>query len=334
MDSQKLKFSEQLLLWYGQHKRNLPWRKTKDPYKILLSEILLQQTQVVRGTEHYKQFLKTFPNIKTLAAAKPEAVLKAWEGAGYYARARNFHRAAQQIAAQGFPKTLAGLLALPGVGPYTAAAVASIAFGKPIALVDGNVRRVLARLYAKAKPTENWLWEAAKNFMQEKSAQKNPGDWNQALMELGATICTPKNPHCEICPVQKYCAAKQQNKTSSIPVPKTRAKTKQVLAVALVLHNNGRVFLEERPSSGLLAGLHGLPLQEIFSDESLALKKLQQQFGLKARAQYLGEITHAMTHRYFVVRVYAAKTNKHALIKPKDAALARLDQKILALKKL
>ena len=308
------------------HKRDLPWRETRDPYKILLSEVLLQQTQVSRGLEYYSRFLEAFPTVQALAKAPVEAVLKAWEGAGYYARARNLHRAAQIIAAHGMPSSLEGFLALPGVGRYTAGAVSSISLGLPEPLVDGNVRRVFARWLLEPNPQEDWLWIQAKNLLEH----SRPGDWNQAVMELGATVCVLKNPSCANCPVSSHCQAFLQDRVAGTPAPKVRAKVKEIRAVALVAGANERYLLEQRPKKGLLGGLHGFPLEVIESDVNAALENLLARFSFHATGDWFGTVSHTMTHRQLEVQVYAIRLGSDLFVSAGDVALSKLDQKILA----
>jgi A/G-specific adenine glycosylase len=317
----------QLLAWFDIHKRDLPWRKTKDPYQILLSEVLLQQTQVSRGLVFFERFLTAFPTIQDLASAPLEAVLKAWEGAGYYARARNLHSAAQIIALNGMPSTLAGLLELPGVGRYTAGAVASIALGLAVPVVDGNVRRVLARWMSEALPSEDWLWAYSEGLLQK----TRPGDWNQAIMELGATVCTPKSPSCGSCPVSSQCQAFLTNQVEAVPAPKTRAVVKEVNAVALVVGNNGRYLLEQRPKKGLLGGLHGFPLLEVERDQQKALEELLEKYRITTLPRHVGVVSHTMTHRQFQIQVFEVQSQIAQLEQPSNVALSKLDQKILAL---
>jgi A/G-specific adenine glycosylase len=329
------KLHTDLLAWYVTHKRDLPWRITRDPYKILLSEVLLQQTQVSRGLEYYSGFLEVFPTVQALAKAPVEAVLKAWEGAGYYARARNLHRAAQIIAEHGMPDSLEGFLALPGVGRYTAGAVSSIALRLPEPVVDGNVRRVFARWLLEPNPTEDWLWLQAERLLEH----SQPGEWNQAIMELGATVCIPKNPSCASCPVSRHCRAFAQDQVSGTPAPKVRAKVKEIRAVALVAGSNGKFLLEQRPKKGLLGGLHGFPLEVIESDSAefdpnSALEKLLARFALQSSGDWFGTVSHTMTHRQLEVEVYAMHLGPMAseqvpLVIAQDVALSKLDQKIL-----
>jgi A/G-specific adenine glycosylase len=320
-----------LLAWYSRHKRDLPWRETRDPYKILLSEVLLQQTQVSRGLEYYSRFLEVFPTVQALAKASVEAVLKAWEGAGYYARARNLHRAAQVIAETGMPESLEGFLALPGIGRYTAGAVSSIALRLPEPVVDGNVRRVFARWLFEPNPQDDWLWSQAETLLE----RSQPGEWNQAVMELGAMVCVPKNPSCASCPVSNQCQAFLQDRVAGTPAPKIRAKVKEIRAVALVAGTNGRFLLEQKPKRGLLGGLHGFPLELIDSDSQIALEKLLARFGLQSSGNWFGTVSHTMTHRQLEVQVYAMylepmSSEQVSFVAAQDVALSKLDQKILA----
>jgi A/G-specific adenine glycosylase len=316
-----------LLAWFDTHQRDLPWRKTKDSYQILLSEVLLQQTQVSRGVVFFERFMTAFPTVDDLAAAPLEAVLKAWEGAGYYARARNLHKAAQVIALSGMPSTLEGLLELPGVGRYTAGAVASIAFGLPVPVVDGNVRRVLARWLCEPTPSDDWLWAYTEGFLEK----TRPGDWNQAIMELGATVCTPKSPSCGNCPVSSQCCAFLQGRVAGIPAPKIRTAVKEVKAVALVIGNNGRYLLEQRPKNGLLGGLHGFVLLEIELNQQATLGELLTRYKIKSSARFVGVVQHTMTHRQFEIQVFEVQSKMPDLEQPEIVALSKLDQKILAL---
>jgi A/G-specific adenine glycosylase len=215
-------FRRALLRWYELHRRDLPWRHTSDPYRIWLSEVMLQQTRVAAVLEHYRVFLERFPDVQTLAAASEDQVLAAWSGLGYYRRARMLHQCAIMIVQEHsgvFPQTSAAMLALPGIGRYTSAAIASIAFSEPIAVVDGNVERVLRRVTGK-------IFNAAQawNFAQQFLAKSRPGDFNQAMMELGATVCVPRTPQCSSCPVRKWCATRGEVPRS---VPRIQQQKKQ-----------------------------------------------------------------------------------------------------------
>lgn len=316
-----------LLAWFAQAARALPWRAAtpRDPYRVWVSEVLLQQTQVARGLPYYQRFVERFPGVTALAEADLAVVLKAWEGCGYYARARNLHRAAQVMAREGIPTTHVGWLALPGVGPYTAAAVSSIAFGEARAVVDGNVRRVLARLFAQADPTPAWVQARADALLDP----AHPGDWNEALMDLGATVCTPKRPNCGECPLKAHCQAFQSGTPEAYPAPKKRAVVRQVEAVALLVGDGEHAYLERRAGT-LLGGLWGLPLEEVGEGGvGLALDALLERLGAHS-PRPLGQVTHTMTHRRFTLHLYAAEAE---LTRREVAAqaLSRLDHKLLAL---
>jgi A/G-specific adenine glycosylase len=242
-----------LLAWYDTHRRDLPWRQDRDPYRVWLSEIMLQQTRVAAVLEHYRAFLGRFPTLEKLAAAREASVLAAWSGLGYYRRARRLHAAAQEIVrehAGKFPTTAEQLRRLPGVGRYTAAAIASIAFGEPVAVVDGNVERVLERVLHRHLAGEG-LWQAAAELL----AAQRPGDFNQAMMELGATVCLPRQPVCCVCPLFRFCATRGDGEK---PRPKPRQKQREI-HYALDCHE-GSVFLIERPAdAALMPGMWELP---------------------------------------------------------------------------
>ncbi len=256
-DEDVARFRRALLGWYDWHRRELPWRGSRDPYRIWLSEIMLQQTRVAAVVNHYRNFLERFPNVQTLAAASEDAVLAAWSGLGYYRRARSLHGCAKQIVEQHggrFPRKCEDLLALPGIGRYTAAAIASIAFGEAVALVDGNVERVIGRLTG-IDLTAPQTWERAQALL----AISRPGDFNQAMMELGATVCLPREPRCLECPVRKWCVAQGE-------MPHARAASRQQkrqMWCVLEVRNGGgkgKVRLVQRAkNAGLMPGMWELP---------------------------------------------------------------------------
>ena len=251
-----------LLEYYDRAARSLPWREETDPYRVLVSEFMLQQTRVDTVRGYYGPWLERFPSVDALAGADDDEVLKAWEGLGYYRRARNLHRAARVVREQYaglIPGTYDALRALPGVGEYTAGAVASIAFGQRVPAVDGNVRRVLARLFDVSKPKPAWLRERAAELVDD----RRPGDWNQALMELGATVCKPRGPNCARCPVSTWCAARAAGTQEERPSTPTRREVPTATIVLAVLHAEGRVFLAKRPPEGLLAGMWAFPEQRM-----------------------------------------------------------------------
>jgi len=251
-----------LLAWFDQHRRDLPWRRTSDPYKIWLSEVMLQQTRVETALPFYTRFLERFPTVEDLARAELTEVLALWSGLGYYRRARQLHAAAREIAAAGaFPSTVEGLLALPGVGAYTAAAVASIAFGVAAPVMDGNVERVLSRCLAmeedpRASGPRRRLLAAAAGLLDP----RRPGDGNQALMELGATLCTPRNPKCLLCPLLPGCRAAREGDPERYPTPKAKREAERRRLLVAVVENGAGVLLFRRPDdSTLLAGTWELP---------------------------------------------------------------------------
>jgi A/G-specific adenine glycosylase len=246
-------FSRSLLLWYDRHKRDLPWRENRDPYRVWLSEIMLQQTRVAAVLEHYRRFLRKFPDVRKLAAAREASVLAAWSGLGYYRRARMLHAAAKEIVRehQGeFPAKAQQLRDLPGIGRYTAAAIASIAFGEAAAVVDGNVERVLSRLRGKPLRGEV-LWDEAERRL----SRDRPGEFNQAMMELGATVCVPGPPQCLFCPVREFCSTRGELARQK----RAPAQKRRTIHYSLG-RRNGRVFLIQRPKgASLMPGMWELP---------------------------------------------------------------------------
>jgi A/G-specific adenine glycosylase len=255
-------FRRALLRWYDMHRRDLPWRKTRDPYRIWLSEIMLQQTRAAAVLDHYRIFLERFPSVQALAAASEDAVLAAWSGLGYYRRARMLHQAAQQIAGNHdgcFPRNSEALLALPGIGRYTAAAIASIAFAEPVAVVDGNVERVLQRLIGINLTTPQ-IWQHAQALL----ANSRPGDFNQAMMELGATVCVPREPRCPMCPVRKWCATEQSMERRASPPGRTPApnpprQVKKEIWCVLSQRDRGIRLVRRPKKTSLMPGMWELP---------------------------------------------------------------------------
>jgi A/G-specific adenine glycosylase len=247
-------FRKQLLGWFRQFQRDLPWRRTADPYRIWLSEIMLQQTRVAAAIPYYERFLQRFPDVHSLAAAPQEEVLRLWSGLGYYSRARNMQEAAQQIVAKHggkFPERLEEALALPGIGNYTAAAILSIVFAQKYAVLDGNVARVLARIGAvRGDLRESKRWQELQETADGLLEPKSPGDWNQAMMELGATLCTPKSPQCLLCPVMQFCEGRKLGITESLPEKrKKRATVDVTLAAAVFSDKKGQTLLLPPPKN-------------------------------------------------------------------------------------
>ena len=241
-----------LLNWFNKNQRALAWRMNPSPWSILLSEILLQQTQMERGIEYHQRLFERFPTPSSMAESEVDEVLFLWQGAGYYSRARRLHALSQIVETDcegALPSTYDELLALPGIGPYTAAAVASIAFNHPVACVDGNVRRVMARQTNKENPSV----KDVQTFADLNLVREHPGDWNQAMMELGALICRPRNPICDVCPVHESC--KGTLRANELPQPKKQKKKRVELRCVVKIDSHGKPELIQRPNSGLFAGL-------------------------------------------------------------------------------
>jgi A/G-specific adenine glycosylase len=288
-----------LLAWYDAHRRDLPWRGEGDPYRVWLSEVMLQQTRVETVRPYYARWLERFPTAEALAAAEVDEVLKAWEGLGYYARARNFHRAVREVAARHggrVPDDPDAFRALPGVGRYTAGAVMSIAFGRPEPVVDGNVRRVLARWTDDPAPREEALWAMAADL----AAGPRPGELNQALMELGATLCTPRNPRCGDCPVAAACAARAARTQRERPAPKRAAPLPHEDTAVPVVERAGAVLLVRRPLDARLGGMWSFPTQVRRRGETAAAaaeRAMREGVEMEVRAGTpIGEVKHTFTH--------------------------------------
>jgi len=297
----------QLLLdWYQSVRRDLPWRRTKDPYRIWLSEIMLQQTRVETVKGYYARFLEWFPAVEDLARAEQEKVLKAWEGLGYYSRARNLQKAAQVITEQYggvFPSTYEEILALPGIGPYTAGAIGSIAFGLPVPAVDGNVYRVASRFFGVREDVGiPKVQKEIRRLVTQSIPLENPGDYNQALMELGATLCCPGTPKCDLCPWHELCDACLEGDQDVLPIHEKKKPPKQMdMAVCLLTHE-GRI-LTMRRSERMLNGLSVFYLVE---DENHPgpVAELLKECGLKISfAKDMGEAKHVFTHRVWNMKL-------------------------------
>jgi A/G-specific adenine glycosylase len=315
-------FRKHLLEWFRQFQRDLPWRKTKDPYRIWLSEIMLQQTRVAAVIPYYEQFLERFPDVHALASAPQEEVLRLWSGLGYYSRARNLQKAAQEIVAKyggRFPNRAEDVLALPGVGNYTSAAVLSIAFDEKCAVLDGNVARILSRLGAiRGDLRESRRWQELQKTADYLLDAKSPGDWNQAAMELGATLCTPKSPQCLLCPVGQFCEGRKQGIAESLPEKrKKRATVDVVLAAAVFVDRDGQTLLLPPPKSTeqkasadhvptLVSKMWHFPTVPVNGDPRAGLQAfLGKQLGQMQRKQWrfveARKVRHAVTYRAVTV---------------------------------
>jgi A/G-specific adenine glycosylase len=313
---------KQLLAWFRQFRRQLPWRRTRDPYRIWLSEIMLQQTRVAAVIPYYERFVDRFPDVRALAEAPEEEVLRLWSGLGYYSRARNLHKAAKQIVAEHgehFPTRLDEALALPGIGNYTAAAILSIAYGERLAVLDGNVARVLARLGAvRGDLRESRRWQELQKVADTYLDPESPGDWNQAMMELGATLCTPKSPQCLLCPVAQFCEGRKLGIAESLPEKRRkRATVKVTLAAAVFLDPNGRTSLlcssEEKNIRAaadhiptLVSRMRHFPIVSANGDPAAALRRFLQNLLPRAEKHKLqlepgGEVRHSVTYRAITI---------------------------------
>ena len=305
-------FSRTLLAWYDADRRAMPWRGMKDPYRIWISEIMLQQTRVEAVRPYYLRWMERFPNLKSLALAAEADVLHAWEGLGYYARARNLLKAAVVIQEKydgKFPDRMEDMRSLPGVGAYTAAAIASIAFGADEPAIDGNIRRVLARVMDIAAPlgtpaAEQSLHQAAFDLLPTGKA----GDFNQAMMDLGATLCLPRQPHCVDCPVREYCDAFQQGTQTQRPVNPPKKEVPRIEVTAAVLRRGNEVLIARRPSSGLLGGMWEFPGGKVEageSDQQALAREIREELGVDIRVgERIGTFQHAYTHFRVTLRAY------------------------------
>jgi A/G-specific adenine glycosylase len=297
-----------LLGWYRRNRRDLPWRRTRDPYAIWVSEIMLQQTRVAAALPYYERFLRRFPDVASLARARLDSVLALWSGLGYYRRARSLHAAAKVVCREGIPDSAEGLRALPGIGAYTANAIASIAYGEAVAVIDGNVERVLSRLHAIAEPKSRRLRPLADAWL----PADEPGDFNQAVMELGALVCTPRSPACTRCPLHRDCLGRAAPES----YPRPRARPRIVVeehAVGFVVRD-GRVLLRKRGPDGLLAGMWELPPS-------------------RARGAPIATVNHGVLHKRLVYRVHAGRARKGRFFTPAQArrlALTTAARKCLA----
>lgn len=301
-----------LLRWYDANRRDLPWRRSRDPYAIWVSETMLQQTRVETVIPYYERFLARFPSVDALASADTESVYEVWAGLGYYSRARNLQAAAVTVVRDhggSVPDDVEELKTLPGVGRYTAGAVASIAFDRRAPIVDGNVARVLSRLLGlreevTSRPVQDRLWLEAEALAQT----RRPGDLNQALMELGATLCTPRSPACLACPWTKDCDAHKQGDAGALPLKARKTRVRAFEAVAAWLPRRDRALMVRRPEKGLLGGLWELPggdLEAAEAPEEGLRRHLRERLQLEVKeAERLGEVEHVFTHRKLRLHVF------------------------------
>ena len=302
-------FSESLLDWYDRNARTLPWRISPqdrakgirpDPYRVWLSEIMLQQTTIPHGMRYFLRFTELWSNVDALASASQEEVMHEWAGLGYYARARNLHACAKIVSeAGGFPQDAQSLMKLPGVGPYTAGAIAAIAFDEPKAAVDGNVERVLTRYYAVASPLPD-IKSELKTKAQGLVPTSRPGDFAQALMDLGATVCKPREALCDDCPLSEACVARKDGNPLNYPVKGKKKDKPQRFGHVTLVHDGERLLVERRPENGLLAGMIGLPTSDWFTDRS-DFEAAGKQY---EHLRHVGRVAHVFTHFRLELEVY------------------------------
>lgn len=294
-----MNFAATLLQWFKNNGRSLPWRETKDAYAIWLSEVILQQTRIAQGMSYWERFMAQWPTVNDLAAATEDEVLKAWQGLGYYSRARNLHTAAQQVMELGgFPQTFKELKTLKGVGDYTAAAIASIAFGEPVAVLDGNVYRVLSRYYGIDTPIDST--EGKKEFQalaQSLLPINEPADYNEAIMDFGATQCTPNSPHCSTCPLYETCVAFREQRINELPVKSKKVKQRERHFTYLYIEYEGKIAIHQRGAGDIWQGLWEFPqAEQLTSSEDSAWK---------TEAQLLQKgVKHILTHQILLADIY------------------------------
>lgn len=308
-----MSFNSLILFWFDKNKRKLPWRTHREPYKIWLSEVILQQTRVIQGTEYYLSFCKTFPKLRNLAEAEEQEVLKIWQGLGYYSRARNLHHTARYIQNElngRFPDNYKDLLQLKGVGPYTAAAIASICFDEAVPAIDGNAFRVMARYFnieldINLPKTRKYFFDLGLEIIDS----KRPGDYNQAVMELGATICLPTSPQCEICPLSDSCEALAQKKVAQLPVKIKTLKTKNRFLHFLYIKEGTRFLMLQRGVRDVWAKLFTFPMIEVAENELVdtRLKELNLDFQLES------EEVHLLTHQRLHLTFWTVSVNSNEL---------------------
>lgn len=304
----KNEWIQELLSWYKEYKRDLPWRKTKNAYLIWVSEIMLQQTRVEAVIPYYERFIKRLPTLKDLSEIEEDELLKLWEGLGYYSRVRNMQKCAKNVIEQGkveLPSTYEELIKLPGIGPYTAGAIASIALGEKVPAVDGNVLRVYSRLVASFKNVSDL--KVRKEIEKELSLimPTDSGDFNQALMELGATICIPGNPRCNICPIQKYCSGYKQGNMWGLPIKDSKKEKKEKEYTIFLLFYQNKVAVKKRPSKGLLASLFEFPNIE----GKIELDFLKEKYK-NATIIEGNRYKHIFTHQIWNMNSYCIHLNK------------------------
>lgn len=326
-------FSNDIIEWYHQNRRSLPWRNTKDPYRIWLSEVILQQTRVNQGLPYYLKFIEAFPTVKDLANSQENTVMRLWQGLGYYSRARNLHRCAKVITEKydgRFPSSYEELILLPGIGSYTAAAIASIAFDRKVAVVDGNVYRVLARIFGITKDITSTegkkrFWELANELI----SATDPGDHNQAVMEFGAMHCTPASPHCDSCPFARSCVAYNSNIVDQLPVKEKKISKRTRYFSYFILRNGKKIAMKKRTGRDIWNGLYEFHLVE--ADSEMKLTELVKKDKLLASLKGIteaGSMRHVLTHQILEIRFFEVAAEN---LTKKEEALG--DLSFISLKK-
>lgn len=318
-------FIATLQRWYEAHGRDLPWRGERDPYRVWLREIMLQQTTVTAVVPYLERFIQTFPTVESLAAADEIAVLRLWEGLGYYSRARNLHRAARQLAAEGaasFPTEAEALEALPGIGRYTAGAIASFAFDQPAPIIEANTLRLHSRLLGytgdpRSKDGQQQLWSWATQLVEAATPSFGPGAINQALMDVGATVCTPTNPRCPECPLKRWCAAFAAGNQAEIPRPAVRAAVTEVTDATVAIHHRGRYLLRQRAPAERWAGLWDFPrftIGDVSSLLSIVAEGVRDQTGLTIQlGDEIATFKHSVTRYRITLRCFTATVHSGRL---------------------
>lgn len=324
-----MNFAVTLLQWFKNNGRSLPWRETKDAYAIWLSEVILQQTRIVQGMSYWERFMAKWPTVNDLAAATENEVLKAWQGLGYYSRARNLHTAAQQVMELGgFPQTFKELKTLKGVGDYTAAAIASIAFGEPVAVVDGNVYRVLSRYYGIDTPIDST--EGKKEFQtlaQSLLPINEPADYNEAIMDFGATQCTPNSPHCSACPLCETCVAFREQRINELPVKSKKVKQRERHFTYLYIEYEGKIAIHQRGAGDIWQGLWEFPQAEQFTSSEDSAWKTEAQLLQKG-------VKHILTHQILLADIYLWRPKNRPQLPSEFIWIEKQDLKKYALPRL
>lgn len=306
-----MKFTNALIGWYSKNKRSLPWRNDPSPYLVWLSEIILQQTRVEQGLPYYEKFRETFPTVQSLANAQEKEVLKLWQGLGYYSRARNLHTAAKQVTETyngTFPDNYEELLQLKGVGPYSAAAIASICYDEPVAVVDGNVFRFLSRYFAISTPMDST--SGKKEFMEVATSlldHQHPGTFNQAMMEFGATVCTPKNSFCSECVFRTSCMAFLSGTVHNFPVKEKKVRKENLHLHYFVIRVNGGIFLQQRPPNGIWGNMYDFPSRsssKTILQKHLETKARELNLPVLKKAEKSAPVKHLLTHRKITARFW------------------------------